>query len=197
MNKSGNDNRSVRNTKKKLQDAMLTLLEHKSISEITVKELTDAVDINRGTFYFHYEDVHALLKEMEDRFFTQFYLMVNSIPLPPGESTRLTAVFSFIGENADFCRIMLGPHGDITFLRRVRQLLSEKCSDLWDAQSASIDGEVKNLFNAFIIQGCIGIIQMWVSEDCKAPPVEISRLTETIVRSSVNQYVKQANGGRL
>lgn len=196
MNKSGNENRSVRNTKKKLQDALLKLLQEKNIGEITVKELTDAVDINRGTFYFHYSDVYDLLAEIEDRFFAKFYLMVNSIPLTPGENDRLDAFFTFIGENADFCKIMLGPRGDIAFTRRVRQLILEKCSDIWDEQSASIDGEVKNLFNAFIIHGCIGIVQEWLNDDCKASPMEISDLTATIVLSSIKQYTKRTHRGK-
>ena len=43
MNKSGDENRSVRNTKKKIQDGLLTLLQKKPINQITVKELTELV----------------------------------------------------------------------------------------------------------------------------------------------------------
>ena len=40
MNKSGDENRSVRNTKKRLQEALLTLLQKKPINQITVKDVT-------------------------------------------------------------------------------------------------------------------------------------------------------------
>ena len=57
MNKAGEENRSVRNTKRRLRDGLLQLLDRKPINEISVKELTDLVDVNRGTFYFHYQDI--------------------------------------------------------------------------------------------------------------------------------------------
>ena len=40
MNKSGNQNRSVRNTKKRLKEALLTLLQKKPVNEISVTELS-------------------------------------------------------------------------------------------------------------------------------------------------------------
>ena len=66
MNKAGEENRSVRNTKKKLREGLLRLMEDKPINEIPVKELTELVDVNRGTFYFHYTDIYDLLRRMEE-----------------------------------------------------------------------------------------------------------------------------------
>ena len=57
MNKAGNENRSVRNTKRRLREALLHLMSLKPINEITAKELTELADVNRGTFYFHYDDI--------------------------------------------------------------------------------------------------------------------------------------------
>lgn len=61
MNKGGDQNRSVRNTKKKLRDELLRLMQTKSVNEITAKELAELADVNRGTFYFHYSDIYDLL----------------------------------------------------------------------------------------------------------------------------------------
>ena len=52
MNKSGNQNRSVRNTKKRLKEALLILLQKKPVNEISVTELSELADVNRGTFIF-------------------------------------------------------------------------------------------------------------------------------------------------
>ena len=43
MNKSGDANRSVRNTKAKLRASMLALMQQKPVNEITVKELAAAM----------------------------------------------------------------------------------------------------------------------------------------------------------
>ena len=80
MNKAGEENRSVRNTKRRLREGLLELLDRKPINEISVKELTDLVDVNRGTFYFHYQDIFDLLHNIETEFFEQFDLRVSINP---------------------------------------------------------------------------------------------------------------------
>ena len=123
MNKAGEENRSVRNTKRRLREGLLELLDRKPINEISVKELTDLVDVNRGTFYFHYQDIFDLLHNIETEFFEQFDLRVSINPDIFSDAELrlyLSAIFSFVGENQTFCRIMLGPHGDMQFVERVK-----------------------------------------------------------------------------
>ena len=112
MNRAGEENRSVRNTRRRLREALLRLLEQKPLHEISVKELTELADVNRGTFYFHYQDIFDLLVSMEDAFFEQLDRTLSENPVHGGGVyPYLHAIFSFLGENRDFCRIMLGPHG--------------------------------------------------------------------------------------
>ena len=65
MNAKGDANRSVRQTKQRLYEALIHLLQQKSLREITVRELTELAGISRGTFYFHYADIYALMEQME------------------------------------------------------------------------------------------------------------------------------------
>ena len=53
--------RRVKYTKKVIKDTFLSLLEKKNISNISVKELCEMADINRGTFYRYYIDIYDLL----------------------------------------------------------------------------------------------------------------------------------------
>ena len=60
------DDRRVRMTRRLIKDSFLTLLRQKNIAKITVKDICLGADINRATFYAHYEDVYDLLHKMED-----------------------------------------------------------------------------------------------------------------------------------
>ena len=64
--------RRVRKTKSQLKTGLAQLMREKSIREITVKELVDAVDINRSTFYLHYETISDLLSESVNYLNDQF-----------------------------------------------------------------------------------------------------------------------------
>lgn len=48
---SRKEDRRVRRTKKLLTQALTELMQHKQIKDITVTELTELADMNRGTFY--------------------------------------------------------------------------------------------------------------------------------------------------
>ena len=63
------EDRRVRRTKKLLTQALTQLLQQKQVNEITVKELTDLADMNRGTFYLYYKDIFDMLEKIEDELF--------------------------------------------------------------------------------------------------------------------------------
>lgn len=50
------------NTKQMLCDTLLSLLEKKSISKITVSEIVSLCKLNRKTFYYHFSDVYDLFE---------------------------------------------------------------------------------------------------------------------------------------
>ena len=52
------------NTRKLISSTLKTLMRTKPFSKITVSEIIAACRINRKTFYYHFEDIFALLKWM-------------------------------------------------------------------------------------------------------------------------------------
>ena len=197
MNKAGAENRSVRNTKRRLREGLLQLLEEKPINEISVKELTDLVDVNRGTFYFHYQDIYDLLHAMEDEFFVQFdRTLTEREPFAaPNEATGsevspyLRAIFSFLDDNRSFCRIMLGAHGDMQFVDRVKERVDSQCRLFWQILAPEADELRYGMYNAFIINGCIGLIQEWVNDRRDLTVESISELTATLILASVGPCI--------
>ena len=58
--------RRVRYTKQVIKDSFLELLENNNYEDITVKAVCQKADINRATFYSHYETLSALMEEIEE-----------------------------------------------------------------------------------------------------------------------------------
>lgn len=69
-------------TKKALAAALKRFMVKKPLSKITVSEIIRECDLNRKTFYYHFEDIFALLKWMLEEeavdVVRQFDLMVNT-----------------------------------------------------------------------------------------------------------------------
>lgn len=191
MNKAGEENRSVRHTRRRLREGLLRLLEEKPIYAISVKELTELADVNRGTFYFHYQDIYDLLGSMEDAFFEQLDHTLSEHPVRGSEDgyPYLHAIFSFLGENRDFCRIMLGPYGDMQFVDRVKQRVDAQCSFIWQLLAPETDRQRYAMYNAFIINGCIGLLQEWLSGRSGLTEEKVTELAATIIHASVGPCI--------
>jgi AcrR family transcriptional regulator len=54
----------IRRTRQLLQGALRTLLQSKTLEEISVQDIAEAATINRATFYDHYTDKFSLLESM-------------------------------------------------------------------------------------------------------------------------------------
>ena len=55
----------VRYTKMMIQVNFVSLLKQKPLNKITVKEICEAAEINRATFYRYYLDVFDLMEQLE------------------------------------------------------------------------------------------------------------------------------------
>ncbi len=189
MNKAGDENRSVRNTKLKLRESLLTLMQEKPVGEITVKELTTLADVNRGTFYCHYADIYELLAALEDGFFQEFDSVINTEVIKGGIGEYLMAIFGFLGQNHTFCQVFLGPNGDRDFVERVKAAVDERCSIFWRNAAPQTSQDRFALYNAFIINGCVGVIQRWLDTGMKEQPEEIAALISIIIGSSMTKCI--------
>lgn len=51
-------------TKKAIQNAYLKLIEQKAADKITVKDIAQECNINRNTFYYHYQDIYSMIEDI-------------------------------------------------------------------------------------------------------------------------------------
>jgi AcrR family transcriptional regulator len=58
----------VRKTLRGIRSALVEIAKHKPLEQITVKELCEQALINKATFYSHYNNINALIEEIEDEF---------------------------------------------------------------------------------------------------------------------------------
>ncbi|MDO4266303.1 MAG: TetR/AcrR family transcriptional regulator [Eubacteriales bacterium] len=180
--------RRVRKTKALLKHCLAELLKTKKINEITVRELTDLSDLNRGTFYLHYRDVYDLLEKTEDELIDAVHELLQQhepaeLKLHP--HVIFEEIFTLAKDNRDIVEILMGEHGDLQFQDRLKEVVKEKC--LKDAMEVyrSKNPENYTVFFYFMLSGCIGILQYWIKTGFKESPSEIARITEKILHDGI------------
>lgn len=60
------------NTAVKMQSAFMGLLESKKFSDISIMDICNAAEVNRSTFYAHYDNTYELLRETHERLIDNF-----------------------------------------------------------------------------------------------------------------------------
>ena len=163
------EDRRVRRTKKLMTQALTQLLQEKQINEITVKELTDLADMNRGTFYLYYKDMFDMLEKIEDGMFEALDAIVSlheHDDMSQQTKPILLDLFRFIQDNQEMCRVLLSPHGDMNFLHRLNEVVREKCLKAWPNIRKEKGEADFDYHYSFVVFGCAGIIRAWVNRNC-------------------------------
>ena len=184
------EDRRVRRTKKLLTQALTQLLQEKQINEITVKELTDLADMNRGTFYLYYKDMFDMLEKIEDGMFEALDAIISLHEHDDvSQQTKpiLLDLSDFIEENQEMCRVLLSPHGDMNFLHRLNEVVREKCLKAWP-EIRKEKGEADFDYHySFVVFGCAGIIRAWVNRNCSESAEKMAEMAYgMILRGSLS-----------
>ncbi len=190
--KADSKDRRVRKTRTALKHALTTLMLQKNINSISVKELTDLADINRGTFYLHYSDVSDLLSQSEDDLLDELKETLDrfSDSSFKNERTRLfTELYKLTAANADMVRILISENGDIKFLNKLKKLLRDKCLSDWKA-ALQEEFEHFDAYYAFIVGGCLSLIQYWFSNGMTETAAELAAITTAFLDHNVRPGTK-------
>ena len=155
MEERGIDRR-VRKTKRQLRQALMDLMSEKPSKSISVRELAERADINRGTFYIHYKDVSDLLQRLEDEMAERLILVCKKYAYSTGEVDAfpyLTELYRFAQDNADLCLVLLGPNGDRAYTERICGILRSYFLRDFLARFYSGSSDRLDYFCSFIVSG--------------------------------------------
>ncbi len=175
--------RRVKYTKMVLRQSLLELLEEQPISKLTVTDLCARADVNRNTFYAHYQSPFDLLMQIEDELYEEIMRSVERSLSARTMSTFLLEVCQSIEANGDLCRLLVSEHGDKDFLRRVMQVAHDWSIAEWSARPGDLDREGMELLYSFAANGSIAVIEGWIKSNMQKSPQEIATLIEKMTRS--------------
>ena len=182
------EDRRVRKTKKQLRSALTTLLLQKDISHVTVRDVADLADVNRGTFYAHYSDVYDLLHHLEDDLLTRLDEVGARHDATKSDGKTflyLTDLFTLTGEYSDIFYTLYSRSGDSEFHDKIFQRLKyqylyEFLSVWGGAESAKLD-----YCASFIVAGMCTLASVWIENGMKESAEDMARLGGELVMHGV------------
>lgn len=185
------EDRRIRRTKKAMTEALAKLLLEKSLNNISVREIADMADINRGTFYLHYRDVYDMADKLQNEIFEKFNEIVDNYESEENRADLFPLIeqlFNLLAENSDLAKVLLGKNGDAAFVDKLKSVIKEKC--FVNAQKIL---NIKNgnefiYFYHYIVSGCIGICDNWLNSGMKETPREMAGFTEKFILEGAKTF---------
>lgn len=185
------DARVIR-TKEAIRHALMELIEEKGFEAITVKDITTKAEINRGTFYVHYDDKHDLMAECQTEIMQgmsqiakqnlqNVMTKLSNDTKGPKPSPAIT-IFEYLNENKVMMKALLGPKGDISFQTGLRDFLWKTLFE--DKEHSFLKKEnllvPEEYLASYIASAHIGVIQQWLENGGKESPKEMAQILSSI-----------------
>ena len=185
--------RRVLRTKKNIRQAFLHLLSEKSLSQITVKELSNLADINRKTFYMYYSNIEDIFAELEDELVLKL-VHVFEKELFQKEMFNSYSFFEnlnhTIQEDIDLYRIL--NHSDLLphLIQRAKNALIEVFFRKYNI-SADSDNEHYILYAEYAASGILSMYTKWFSRDFHMSLEELTRTAAEITLYGLQHLLPQ------
>jgi AcrR family transcriptional regulator len=170
-----NTDRRVKRTKKALRDALLSLLEKKPITEISVTELTTLADVNRATFYFYYTDLLDMLQQIQNEAYQSFKEVISestpSITTIEGFTDYAESLITYCKEHETLVKFIIKNDTNNQLYKQIQTLMLNNIPN--SKEVFDVNNPARYSTN-YILNAMVGIMIDWMDEGMKIPPRELA-----------------------
>ena len=177
---SNYDRRQIK-TKKAIIAAFMTLLQEKNISKITITELSRLADIDRKTFYLHYDSIAELYNDLGNM--VVGLIRDEIVPLSEGNGTAYTffvGINDIISEKLDLFKSIARNNDFTDFMFMIKDVLSNELIALYGKTSTSANERLK-LTAEFVASGTISMYLRWLRGDSEITMDELALLAAEMI----------------
>jgi len=141
-----------------IRQAFLSLLGEQTVDKITVADVCRLAEINRATFYRHYDNQYGILRELEQN-------LLDQVPLPPEPQSPgdlLAAALQGLWDKREEWNPLLAPSPDPGLWAKLYQFLRERLPLGEDTS------------HRFLLHGLSGLLLDWMSGGFREPPEQMT-----------------------
>lgn len=188
--------RRQKKTRQAIIDAFVKLLTKTSYEKVSVKDIIDAADVGRSTFYSHFETKDDLARQICFELFDHIFSPVippcsthNFSDMPQNTETRITHILYHLRDkreyylgiiNYDDCTLFLGFFRDYML-----QNVSIKMSGSYDEYSQRVpeDFLINSLTSSFVV-----MIRWWLKNKMNPGPEVVAGYYMALINPAIAEF---------
>lgn len=181
----------VRYTKMVLRESLLSILQEKPVSRISVTEVCQAAGLNRGTFYAHYADPYELLTQIENDLYQELEEALAKDIARGDIDILLSNIMGVLDRNRDMCRVILGENGGTQFLGRILGMAREFFVRAWTCKRGVPEGTADYIYR-YLSAGSVDVVRYWLLNDDTRALDDVAHIISGICKSIISAYMEPA-----
>lgn len=189
--------RSAIRSRKLINKALADLLQEKPLEKITVTDIVNRAEINRGTFYAHYRDVPDVVNSLVRKTFSsiQEALNRNDQSLTEAAHALLRQVQRILEEDLEFVRKIMNS-GDAAILQE--QLVAVIVEYMLQHRDDFYSGSPENYEIAirFGAGGLSNLYRDWFAGKLPCTLEELTRIGETMILRIIGEDSQGSMAGQ-
>lgn len=180
--------RRVTRTKAALTAALFELLGEKDFSKISITELTRRADVDRKTFYLHYQTVDEILEEFYEGALHTLRETIEREGIFRAESVDMVALFKILCDLTEkdmplFRRLAQGG-GYTYYMERIRALLRGGMEDFYRRQGVHSEAELQ-LLGEFYAAAVMRAYFVWLRGDLDMDETHLAEMVGKAVSGAL------------
>ena len=180
-------------TKRVIRESFMELLNERPMNRITVKDITDRCGVNRNTFYYHYQDVPALVEEICAQ---QVERLVQDYPKISSIEECLDAAMKFALENKRAIMHLQSSSNWGTYVSTLWRICEQAVRTYVDTVfgNEKISDRDREIIIRYLKCECFGLNIDWISNGMKTEILDdMHRLCE-LKEGSTEEMIRRSQG---
>lgn len=174
------EERRIRKSKSAIDDACWSLLRERDFASITVGEIAERADINRGTFYRHYADKYEWLERQIEHLMAEFFSFRDLLDADSG----FAWAFRHFDEHFESYSILFSDRTGLPFQNRFTEWLANHLREQTEKDPSSVETEFEIQYLAASVSG---MLRWWVLSSRPLPPERMAERMLELYRSVLGQ----------
>jgi AcrR family transcriptional regulator len=164
--------RRIVKTKEAINKAFLELFSEKDFQQLTINDISERANVNRGTVYLHYTDKYDLLDKCIEDHLNQLIAFCSLDENSTGNTTLnndLTPIFIYFEGNFTFFSSLFAHQRTFVFRERLLAFITLNVKKKLEMHN--LDSKIDHELNAhFMASAFVGIVEWWIQHAMPHPP---------------------------
>ncbi|QDP39211.1 TetR/AcrR family transcriptional regulator [Radiobacillus deserti] len=167
--------RRINKSKMALMDALILLMEQSPFEKITITEIVQHANLNRGTFYRHYQTKDELLEDLIDNVLNDFmrsyrspYQNIDRLYVQELTASKIK-IFEHVYAYSRFYSSIVSSNAIPGFQQKICDVLKQLAKEDLEMTLAKSDVE-PDLLTSYYAYAIFGLIMEWIQAGFKYTP---------------------------